>query len=200
MRMLGQLPKTLTVKGRPYSIRTDFRDILRVIAAFQDDQLTDAEKAYICLRNIYTEYQTLPEDAIEEAYRAAVGFIDYGIRENRPSPRVMDWEHDEPVLFPAINKVAGFETREAPYIHWWTFQGYFQGIDKDDTFGYVLMIRQKRAKHKKLEKWEQEFYNANRNLCDIKAQPGKPQSTPEDDLAEIYAELLKAQKGGADNG
>jgi len=188
------------VCGTPYKIRSDFRDILRVIAAFQDDELTDAEKTYVCLKNVFVDFERIPEDQYEEACKAAVGFIDYGIHEDRRSPRVMDWEHDEPVLFPAINKVAGFETRTAEHLHWWTFLGFFQGIDKEDTFGYALMIRQKKAKHKKLEKWEQEFYNANRNLCDLKRTPGKQQNTPENDLAQIYEELLKAQKGGGADG
>ncbi len=42
--------------------------------------------------------------------------------------KVMDWEQDEPILFPAINQVAGCEVRSVPYIHWWTFVGYFMEI------------------------------------------------------------------------
>lgn len=72
------------------------------------------------------------------------------------------------MLFPAVNKVAGVEVRSLPYLHWWTFLGYFQAIDHDDLFSHVLSIRQKRAKGKKLEKWEQEFYKNNRNLCSLK--------------------------------
>ena len=198
--MLGRLPTSLTVDGTPYRIRTDYRDILRIIEAFQDGALTDAEKIYVCLKNIYTDFNALPESSFESAYKAAVEFIDYGIKEDTPSPKVLDWAHDESLLFPAINKVAGFEVRAAEYVHWWTFNGYFQGIDKEDTYGYVLMIRQKKAKHKKLEKWEQEFYHANRNMCDIGRTPGKRQNTPEDTLAAIYAELLNAQNGGAEDG
>lgn len=198
--MLGQLPTILMVCGKSHRIRSDFRTILRVIQAFQDEMLTDAEKLYVCLANIYTE--PVPDSDYAEAYKAALDFIDYGIHEDRPSPRVMDWAHDESVLFPAINKVAGYEVRSAEYLHWWTFLGYFQGIDKEDTFGYVLMIRQKKAKHKKLEKWEREFYTENKRLCDIHAgiSGGERQRTPEDDLARIYAELVNAQNGGSDDG
>ena len=202
MTMLGQLPESLNFNEKTYRIRTDFRDILRVISAFQDDSLTDAEKAYVCLANIYRDFLTMPERDYADAYKAALAFIDHGIKEDRPSPKVIDWEHDESIIFPAINKVAGFETRTAPPLHWWTFIGYFQGIDREDTFGYVLMIRQKKAKKKKLEKWEQEFYTQNRHLCDFRAGTGgkQAQETPEDALAAIYNELLKAQKGGGDDG
>ena len=197
--MLGQLPTTLTVDGRTYSIRTDFRDILRVIAAFHDDDLTDAEKAFVCLRNVYKDFDNMPEEAYSEAYKAAVGFIDYGIREDRPSPQVIDWEHDESIIFPAINAAAGHEVRADKSMHWWTFVGHFQSIDRESTLGVVLMIRQKKAKHKKLEKWEQEFFNANRNMCDLKLRKRKA-ATPESELAQLYAELLKAQKEGGEDG
>ena len=198
--MIGQLPTSLHIgqESKPYEIRSDFRVILRVIAAFQDDTLTDADKAYILLRNIYTDYRSIPQSLYAEAYNAAIDFIDYGISEDRPSPKTMDWEHDESILFPAINKVAGFETRTAEYLHWWTFLGYFQGIDREDTFGYVLMIRQKRAKHKKLEKWEQEFWDSNRNMCDLRRNTNGKQETPEDALAALYAQLVKEQHEGGE--
>ena len=200
--MIGQLPQSLEIGQTKYRIRSDFRTILRVIAAFQDDELNDEEKLYIALKNIYLDFERIPETQYADAYQAAVGFIDYGIHENRPHPKTMDWEHDESILFPAINKVAGFETRTAKYLHWWTFLGYFQGIDKDGTFGYVLMIRQKRARHKKLEKWEQEFFDSNRNMCDLRRNVNGPQETPEDQLAAIYAALKaeQAEQGGENDG
>ncbi len=47
--------------------------------------------------------------------------------------------------------------------------GYFMEIE-EGTFSMVLGIRQKIAKGKKLEKWEEEFYRNNKALCDIKAR------------------------------
>ena len=37
----------------------------------------------------------------------------------------------------------------------------------DGRLASVLHIRQKKARHKKLEKWEQEFYNENKHLVDF---------------------------------
>ncbi len=195
--MLGSLPKRLDVNGTAHPIRSDYRDILRVIQAFHDDELSPAEKVFVCLRNVYTDFDALPQSDYDAAYEAAVRFIDFGTHGDKPSPRVMDWEKDEHIIFPAVNKVAGCEVRALEYLHWWTFMGYFQGIDREDTFGYVLMLRQKRAKHKKLEKWEQEFYNANRTLVDLSISPNGAQ-TAEDQLAQIYKELLEEEGGGED--
>ena len=38
----------------------------------------------------------------------------------------------------------------------------------EGTLATVVHIRQKKAKGKKLEKWEKEFYTANKDLIDIK--------------------------------
>ena len=40
-------------------------------------------------------------------------FIDCGItrEEEQPTARTMDWEQDAGIIFPAVNKIAGFETR-----------------------------------------------------------------------------------------
>ena len=53
------------------------------------------------------------------------------------------------------------------YLHWWTFLGYFMEIT-DGVFSQVLGIRTKKAKHKKLDKWEQEFYSKNKALCALR--------------------------------
>ena len=82
----------------------------------------------------------------------------------------------------AINKVAGREIRTDSYCHWWTFIGYFDAIDGESTFANIVNIRNKKAKGKKLEKWEQEFYNANRDLCDIKS---KRHGTSKESLAAL---------------
>ena len=104
-----------------------------------------------------------------EAIERAIWFLDCGQtnEDKKPPRKVMDWEQDESILFPSINKVAGKEVRAVEHMHWWTFMGYFMEID-DGTFSTVVGIRQKKVKGKKLEKWEQEFYRNNRKLCDLR--------------------------------
>jgi len=164
--MIGTLPKALEVGGVSYPINTDFRDVLDVLEAFDDPNLTDNEKIYICLSIIYENLDDIPQGDYEEAYKEAVAFIDHGISGGSSHIKTMDWEKDEALIFSAINKVAGKETRECEYIHWWTFLGYYMEIG-DGIFSKVVSIRAKKAKHKKLEKWEQEFVQANPNLVKL---------------------------------
>lgn len=185
--MLGQLPKALNIGGTRYAIRSDFRNILRIITAYNDDSLSDREKVYVCLKRLYVDFDSMPAACYEQAYIEATAFIDCNMREETPAPKTVDWEKDEQLIFPAVNKVAGTEVRALPYLHWWTFLGYYQSIDHDGLFGYVLTIRQKKAKGKKLEKHEREFYHSNTNLCRMDTAP-TPQKM-EDTLKSMFDSL-----------
>ena len=165
-----ELPESLPVAGREYEIRTDFRDVLQILAAFSDPDLKEDEKVYVCLFILFVDFEALPPAAYEEAFKAASRFIDCGRNwEETPkkSPRVMDWEQDGSLLFPAVNKVAGQEVRSAPYMHWWPFMGYYMEIS-DGVFSTILSLRQKKAKGKKLEKGEREFWQQNEDICVLK--------------------------------
>ena len=189
--MIGQLPQTLNVLNTEYEIRTDYRDVLKIIVAYNDKDLSDEEKVFVCLSRIYKDFNRMPrdKDTYMAAVKAATEFIECRLSNDKPSPKVVNWEKDEQLIFPAINKAAGMEIRAVPYLHWWTFLGYFQGIDRDDLWGVVLTIRQKKAKGKKLEKYEREFLNANRELCSIESNV--PAKKAEETLQDIFNSLVE---------
>ena len=189
--MLGQLPNSLEVNGRIYTIRSDYRNILQIITAYDDDELKDNEKVLICLKRMYVDFDKLPSHDYEAAYKAATAFIECQMHSEKPGPKMVDWNKDAQLIFAAINKVAGQEVRATKYMHWWTFLGYFQSIDRDDLWGFILTIRQKKAKGRKLEKYETEFYNANRSMCDV---GGKRVDRKKE--AQEYMEALDAELYG----
>ena len=177
--MIGELPKSLSVNSVEYDIRSDFRDILKIVCAFNDPELENEEKIYVCLYILYEDFDSIPKSEYEAAFKAALDFIDAGAKsDGKKSPRTMDWEQDENIMFPALNKVAGFETRTAEYVHWWTFMGYFMEIS-EGVFSNVLSLRSKKAKNKKLEKWEREYWQANKDICVL-----KPKLTAEEQEAK----------------
>lgn len=161
------LPLSLRVRGVDYEIREDFRPALDILSAFSDDSLTDGQKIQAAVEILFWPIIP-PEEHLQEAFEKAVWFLDCGIEQDDTiRPRTMDWEQDAAIIFPAVNKVAGFDTRSPVLTHWWTFYGWFMEID-DGLFSQVLAIRQKRAKGKRLDKWEQEFLKDNEKLCNLK--------------------------------
>lgn len=161
-----KLPTTLNIQGTKYPIRSDFRDILNILTRTSDPDMEAWEKQEVMYRIIYPDWQAIPASAFGVACEKAVEFIDYTTPDNRPKPRTMDWEQDAAIIMPAVNKVAGKEVRAAEYMHWWTFLGYFMEIE-EGMFSQVLAIRQKRARGKKLEKWEREFERNNAALVKL---------------------------------
>jgi hypothetical protein len=167
--MIGQLPKKLTVNGVEYSIRSDYRIILHIFSAYNDPEVLDMEKAEVMLKCLYEEFEKIPDVDYQEAHDQAIWFLEGGksAKQTNNDKKLLDWEQDEHLIFPAINKVAGYEIREKEYLHWWTALGFFNEIG-DGLFTTVLSIRQKKAKGRKLEKHEQEFYKQNQDLICLK--------------------------------
>ena len=170
MNALGELPKSLIINGKPYRIRTNCKDIFRIIEAFLDPELKEEEKQFICLYILYVDFKQIPDSDLNEAFLKAIEFLNYGEKpdENQKSNlKIMDWVQDEQMLFAAVNVKAGGETRLMPYVHWWTFYGWLMNLD-EGIYKLVLSLRLKKSKGKKLEKSEREFWNANRDICVIK--------------------------------
>lgn len=164
------LPTSLTIGEGAFPIRYGWRAVLDIFAAFNDPDMDGDMKTEVLLKVLYPDWQKIPHDLIPEAVKKGCEFLDCGTKpEKRNRPRSMDWEQDASMIIPAINDVAGREVREDLNIHWWTFFGWYMSID-NGLFATVLYIRQKKAKGKKLEKHEEEFYRENRHLIDLKVQ------------------------------
>ena len=176
-----ELPTELNIGTINYSIRSDFRDILNILISMSDPDMEAWEKQEVMYRILYPDWQLIPASKYKEACEKAEEFIDYTVSDSRPKPRTMDWQQDASIIIPAVNKVAGKEVRATEYLHWWTFLGYFMEIE-DGMFSQVLAIRQKKAKDKKLEKWEKEFERNNIALVKLQKKESKEQREEKDNI------------------
>lgn len=192
--MIGALPEALTVGGEDYSIRTDYRNVLQVFEAFQDPELTQEEKWIVAIYLLFEGF-SCDDDVLEAAQDGfdlgeAMKQISWFISAGQPEKQVLEqptynWTQDEQMIFSAVNKVAGRETRELDYLHWWTFLGYFNEVG-EGTFSFIVGIRHKMNKGKKLEKHEKEFLSHNKELVLMK----KPLTKEEQEQEDAYNELL----------
>ena len=183
-------PTSLNIGGVDYEIRTDYRAVLDLFTALSDPELTDEDEqvtAYmqnrVMLEIMFPQCDDIPLEHMQEALEKVTEFIDMGISDDRKKPKTMDWEQDAPILIPAINRVLNCEIRAQKYIHWWTFLGAYMEIG-ESLFSNIVHIRQKKASGKKLEKWEQDFYNDNKSLIDFKKKDKR--STEEKDVLRDY--------------
>lgn len=182
--MFGMLPQALVVAGKEMKINSDFRVAIRIFNACNDVNADDIMKTRFMIETLYQH----PEDITDmgEAVKKALWYLNLGSdqEEAKPATRMYDWNQDEQIIFSSVNKVAGRETRESDYIHFWTFMGYFQEIG-EGILSYVIGIRDKKSKNKKLTKEEMSFYMKNKDLIDIKKQYTEREKAEMDAVAEL---------------
>ena len=181
-----RLPKSLEVNGIEHPIRYQYTAVLDIIEALNDRELEDKEKVYICLYILYEDFEDMDPEDYEDAFKQAGVFINGGEEGsgNSNAPKLVDFVQDERLIISAVNRVAGKEIRLDDDIHWWTFLGWFMEIG-ECTYSHVVSIRQKKAKGKQLEKWEQEFYASNKDLIDIKVRLTEEEKEAERRLNEL---------------
>ena len=171
--MIGELPRSLIVGGRECVINADFRIALNLFVQLDRDDLTTLDKAYLTVKTIYAN--DIPDEDFEEAVTMAYWFLDGGdMPKSEPSKiRLIDWEHDEHMIMPAVSKAAGCgDVRALTFLHWWSFLDYMGEIG-EGLYSTVMSIRQKRANGKKLEKYEREFLRKHKELVVIRTEEEK---------------------------
>lgn len=167
MMDLWSLPTTAIIGNKEYEIRTDFREVLKIIKGFTDPDIPEWIRWHIAVGSFFVG--DIPTNCMREAMDFLADFISYTCDEadTKPGPVLMDWEQDAKPIVADVNKVAGTEIRSLPYMHWWTFLSHFHAIG-EGQFSTIVSIRDKLQKGKPLEKWEKEFYRENKERVDLK--------------------------------
>lgn len=197
--MIGALPECLSIENVDYGIRSDYRNVLQVFEAFADPELEQGEKWIVAIYLLLEPF-TCADDVLEaaengfnadEAAKQIVWFISSGQETgDKKELPTYDWIQDEQMIFSAVNKAAGKETRELEYLHWWTFLGYFNEVG-EGNLTFVVGIRNKLNKHKKLEKHEREFLNNNSKLVMLEKRKTKEELEQEAKYKALLEGLLK---------
>lgn len=166
MLNLWQLPQSAMLGGVEYEIHTDFRDILEIFSYLNDPQLPEFIRWQVAMALFYE--QQIPAEHQQQAMEYLAVFLGGGRQdENKPGPRLLDWQQDCDLIVADVNRVAAREIRAEPFIHWWTFLSWFHAIG-EGQLSTVVSIRDKIRRGKKLEDWERDFYRENKSRVDLK--------------------------------
>ena len=167
--MMWDLPIAVNINSKQHPIRNkcDYRVVLDVICALNDNELTDEEKVKCALFIFYEDISAIEdfETAIKEMFRIINGGEEQE-ESAEQKPQLMDWEHDFPVLVAPINRVLGFEIRSVDYLHWFSLLSAYMEIG-ECTFSTIVSIRSKRAKSQKLDKWEIDYIREHRKMVEL---------------------------------
>lgn len=164
-----EIPTKIIIEGTEFPIRNngDYRMVLDCFNALQDAELSKQERLFASLIIFYKDINDLDDiqkfPDLEEAVSKMYEFFNCGQVQNigkNTNHKLIDWEQDSQLICSAINKVANTEVRAEPYIHWWTFMGYYSAIG-ESLFSQIVRIRDKSLRGKPLEKYEREFKREN---------------------------------------
>lgn len=165
-----ELPTSVVVDGQEYPIRNkgDYRVVLDCFTALNDTELDEQYRILTSMIIFYEDFEDESDilinfgDSMKEAVEEMFKFFNLGkLEENtKPQPKLVDWDQDQQLIAAAVNNVAKMEIRALPYLHWWTFMGYYMSVG-ESAFATVVSIRSKMKSGKKLEDYEKKFRQDN---------------------------------------
>lgn len=163
--MMWDLPIAVEINGKSHPIRNkcDYRVVLDVICALNDNELTEEEKIKCALFIFYEDISAIDDfdTAIKEMFRIINGGEEQEESQEQ-KPQLMDWQHDFPQLAPPISRVLGYDVRTPDkFTHWYTWLGGYMEIG-ECFFQNIVGIREKLRSGKKLEKWEEKILKEHR--------------------------------------
>lgn len=126
------------IDGKEYELNTDYRAALYTILAFEDDELTQSEKACKMLDNLYFE---MP-DNLELALEKAQWFLNSGkkpLEDDNPQ-RLYSFEQDAELIFSAFQQTHGINLNNTN-LHWWRFFSLFMDLGKNTFFCSLTGLR-----------------------------------------------------------
>lgn len=179
---LWDLPESAEIGGVEYPINADYRDILEIMGYLENPDDPEFLRWQIALALFYES--KIPLEHQQEAMEYLAQFITCGQQEDKPAPKLIDWEQDAQPIIADVNKVAGTEIRALPFLHWWTFLAWFNAIG-EGQLSMLVTIRDKLRRCKKLEKHEEEYYRQNRSRVDLKRRYSAEEEAEFDYLKQL---------------
>jgi hypothetical protein len=133
------LPTAVEIDGVECPINTDFRSCLRVIMAFEDDELTGYEKQMVMLDVLYPEIPNNVQMAIEQGIKFLNGGKDNEPADEDPT-RLYSFAKDSNFIFSAFKQTHNVNL-QTDNMHWWEFLSLFMDLGSETVFCNLLGLR-----------------------------------------------------------
>ena len=189
--LVDQLPGWVSIDGKQYKLATDFHIGLRIILAFEDEDLTTFEKQSILLTLLYP---VIPEN-VEEAVKQGVKFLNGGEEPKESEEvglRLYSFTKDANFVFAAFRQTHNIDLEEVN-MHWWKFLALFMDMGSETTFCQLVSLR-KRVKSGEATKEERKLAREMEDIFDI-PEPDN-MSLEERELEQAFLQSLEKHNHG----
>lgn len=166
--LTDKLPTKIKVNKNIYDINYDYKTAIKTLMAFEDNELTQNEKCYILLNNIYKD--KIPKNDEIEAINKAIKFLNLGvdIKDNKDEekPRIYSFKKDSSYIYSGISQSHNIDLESENNFHFWKFMSLFMDMTPECMFGEIIYYR-KRKQEGKLTKEEKQQYNKIKDLLEL---------------------------------
>jgi hypothetical protein len=187
--LTDQLPNELNVHGKKHKINSDFRTCLRIILAWEDNELAALEKSEIMLLNLY---QKMPDD-IPDAIEQATLFMnggEVGVEGGGEPVRLFSFDKDANLIYSAFRKTHNIDLSNQE-LHWFQFLALFMDLGQNTHFCNLVALR-KRVKTGKASKEERQLASELGEVFDLEETDTR--TIEEKEAAQKFLDLVNKRK------
>lgn len=164
--LLDGLPTAIEIDENIYEINTDYRTGLKIIMAFEDNELTNIEKQSILLSCLYKNVPSNIVLAIEKG----VKFLNCGQKfcdtVNGEGQRIYSFKYDDRYIFSGVDRVLNGRLSKGDLVHWWEFVMAFMELPEDCMMSKIIYYRTQFSKGR-LSKEERKVYFDNKEIFEL---------------------------------
>jgi hypothetical protein len=198
--LIDDLPNKVEIDDKIYNINSDYKTALRVIMAWEDDELTINDKIFLTLDNLYDE---IPQNH-ELAYEKAMLFLNCGEEDDKKTKKnnkkLYSFTKDSKYIFSAVDSVTDGKLSSGVLLHWWVFCIAFMEVSEASFFSRLIELRTKKQ-NGKLSKEERTFWRQNKEILEIEIEEKDIASKKEiENMDEFDRKLKEAQERRKLNG
>lgn len=154
-RLINKNPTSVEINGVQYNINTDFRICLKIILAYENNELAETEQVGILLYNLYSNKKVMPKEfdnpeVKDKAHKLGIRFLDCNnkYKNLKTEQRSYSFEQDDRFIAAALlNKNNPVDLNNIEYMHLWDFMLHFEEMG-ESTFSRITQLRRQKQKGK----------------------------------------------------
>lgn len=165
--LTDKFPTKININNKILKINSDFRNCIKIIEAFEDEDLLDEEKYLVLVKRLYVD--KVDDEDLQEAIIKGIKFLDLGEKneDNEENiKRLYSFSKDDNYIYTGIRQSHNIDLNSIEYLHWWNFVFLFLDIGQDCIFNQLIYYR-KRKNDGKLTKEEKKVYISMRKILDL---------------------------------
>lgn len=141
------LPTCIKCGSEYIEIITDFREIVRLLDAITDKELSSDERLIFVLQYFKQEPRDIPEAILSLSRFISMDGVfllnsECGEDEQcGDTKKAYSFSFDYPYIYAAFWHDYGIDIQKIPYMHWWNFRMLFDGLQESNEIKKRIMYR-----------------------------------------------------------